>query len=225
MARTLPRSRPMSERADALRQQLIRNFDEVPEASGSFARRSTTPSAPASAPAPPPRPRHQHRHPRAGHARLPLPPASRREEAFVVLEGRGTLRVAGELLEIKAGDVAFLPPGPGLSAPDHQHLGRAAEVPLDQHPGAAGDRRVSRLGQVPGDVRPRRPGASPAWRASPPTSTTGKASLERAGRAARRLGREPLAQPGAAVAPVAQPVVQARLAALPELPASPARRR
>jgi uncharacterized cupin superfamily protein len=35
------------------------------------------------------------------------------EEAFVILEGRGTLRVAGEMLEIKAGDVAFLPAGPG----------------------------------------------------------------------------------------------------------------
>ena len=29
-----------------------------------------------------------------------------------MLEGRGTLRVAGEMLEIKAGDVAFLPAGP-----------------------------------------------------------------------------------------------------------------
>ena len=34
------------------------------------------------------------------------------EEMFVVLEGRGTLRVAGEMLEIKAGDVLFLPAGP-----------------------------------------------------------------------------------------------------------------
>jgi uncharacterized cupin superfamily protein len=34
------------------------------------------------------------------------------EEMFVVLEGRGTLRVAGEMLDIKAGDVIFIPPGP-----------------------------------------------------------------------------------------------------------------
>ncbi len=34
------------------------------------------------------------------------------EELFVVLEGSGTLRVAGELLPIKAGDVIFVPPGP-----------------------------------------------------------------------------------------------------------------
>ncbi|MBS0445922.1 MAG: cupin domain-containing protein [Proteobacteria bacterium] len=34
------------------------------------------------------------------------------EEAFVVLEGSGTLRVAGELLPITAGDVIFIPNGP-----------------------------------------------------------------------------------------------------------------
>jgi uncharacterized cupin superfamily protein len=34
------------------------------------------------------------------------------EEAFVVLEGRGHLRVAGQMLEIAAGDVIFIPPGP-----------------------------------------------------------------------------------------------------------------
>ena len=34
------------------------------------------------------------------------------EEAFVVLDGAGSLRVAGEMLAIKAGDVVFIPPGP-----------------------------------------------------------------------------------------------------------------
>lgn len=34
------------------------------------------------------------------------------EEMFIVLEGSGTLRVAGELLPIKAGDVIFIPCGP-----------------------------------------------------------------------------------------------------------------
>jgi uncharacterized cupin superfamily protein len=34
------------------------------------------------------------------------------EEMFVVLEGEGTLRVAGEMLPIRAGDVMFIPPGP-----------------------------------------------------------------------------------------------------------------
>ncbi|MGQ8774745.1 cupin domain-containing protein [Serratia sp. NA_112.1] len=34
------------------------------------------------------------------------------EEMFIVLEGSGTLRVAGEQLPIKSGDVIFIPPGP-----------------------------------------------------------------------------------------------------------------
>lgn len=34
------------------------------------------------------------------------------EEAFVILEGAGTLRVAGEMLALVAGDVIFIPPGP-----------------------------------------------------------------------------------------------------------------
>lgn len=34
------------------------------------------------------------------------------EEMFVILEGEGTLRVAGERLPLKAGDVVFIPPGP-----------------------------------------------------------------------------------------------------------------
>jgi len=34
------------------------------------------------------------------------------EEMFIVLEGSGTLRVADELLPIRAGDVMFLPAGP-----------------------------------------------------------------------------------------------------------------
>lgn len=34
------------------------------------------------------------------------------EEAFVILEGQGSLRVAGEMLPIAAGDVIFIPAGP-----------------------------------------------------------------------------------------------------------------
>jgi len=34
------------------------------------------------------------------------------EEMFVVLEGSGTLRVAGEMLPLRAGDMVFIPPGP-----------------------------------------------------------------------------------------------------------------
>lgn len=34
------------------------------------------------------------------------------EEMFIILGGNGTLRVAGELLPIREGDVIFIPPGP-----------------------------------------------------------------------------------------------------------------
>ncbi|MDE2145328.1 MAG: cupin domain-containing protein [Burkholderiales bacterium] len=34
------------------------------------------------------------------------------EELFIVLEGRGHLRVAGEMLPLRAGDLVFVPPGP-----------------------------------------------------------------------------------------------------------------
>ncbi|MEP7060899.1 MAG: cupin domain-containing protein [Betaproteobacteria bacterium] len=34
------------------------------------------------------------------------------EEMFIVVDGDGTLRVAGEMLPIRAGDVIFIPPGP-----------------------------------------------------------------------------------------------------------------
>jgi uncharacterized cupin superfamily protein len=34
------------------------------------------------------------------------------EEMFVVLEGRGHLRVAGQMLPVRAGDVIFIPAGP-----------------------------------------------------------------------------------------------------------------
>lgn len=34
------------------------------------------------------------------------------EEMFVILEGQGSLRVAGELLPLRAGDVIVIPPGP-----------------------------------------------------------------------------------------------------------------
>ena len=48
------------------------------------------------------------------------------EEMFVVLEGTGTLRVAGEMLPIRAGDVLFIPPGPGYP---HQII-NSSDAPL-----------------------------------------------------------------------------------------------
>ena len=102
----------MSERARDLAQRLIRNFDEVPRknylreplynaegarlARGTAARKLGA-SIDVVAPGKRGCPYHLH------HAQ---------EEMFVVLQGSGTLRVAGEMLPIKAGDVIFIPAGP-----------------------------------------------------------------------------------------------------------------
>jgi uncharacterized cupin superfamily protein len=48
------------------------------------------------------------------------------EEVFVVLEGEGTLRVAGELVPIRRGDVISIPPGPAYP---HQIL-NTSNAPL-----------------------------------------------------------------------------------------------
>lgn len=48
------------------------------------------------------------------------------EEMFVILEGWGTLRVAGEFLPLRAGDVVFIPPGP-----EHPHqIINTSDAPL-----------------------------------------------------------------------------------------------
>jgi len=49
------------------------------------------------------------------------------EELFVVLRGRGALRVDGELLPIEAGDVIFIPPGREFA---HQIL-NDSDAPLE----------------------------------------------------------------------------------------------
>ena len=45
------------------------------------------------------------------------------EEAFVILEGEGTLRVAGEMLAVSTGDTIFIPPGPQYP---HQFINTSA---------------------------------------------------------------------------------------------------
>lgn len=102
----------MNEKADALRRQLIRNFHEIPRERFERAPRYDSLVGPLSdgtlarklgcgvdtvAPGKQSCPYHFH------HTQ---------EEMFIVLEGTGTLRVAGELLPIKAGDVIFIPCGP-----------------------------------------------------------------------------------------------------------------
>ena len=102
----------MSSKAEELRAKLIRNIDEVPRT-------------------------HDLREPHYDSmgARLALGTAAKKmgvsvdvlqpgkrgcpyhlhyaqEEMFIVLQGEGTMRVAGEMLAVKAGDVVFMPAGP-----------------------------------------------------------------------------------------------------------------
>jgi len=102
----------MPGKADELRAKLIRNFDEVPltretreplyDGRGARLARGTAAlklgaSIDILEPGKRGCPYHLH------HAQ---------EEMFIVLEGHGTMRVAGEMLAVKAGDVIFVPPGP-----------------------------------------------------------------------------------------------------------------
>jgi uncharacterized cupin superfamily protein len=48
------------------------------------------------------------------------------EEMFVILEGEGTLRVAGERVPVRAGDVIVIPPGPEYP----HHLINTGAVPM-----------------------------------------------------------------------------------------------
>ena len=102
----------MSDRATQLATTLIRNINEVPltrllrephyDAQGARLARGTAAqklgaSFDILAPGKRGCPYHLH------HAQ---------EEMFVILEGSGTLRVGGEMLPVKSGDVIFIPPGP-----------------------------------------------------------------------------------------------------------------
>ena len=113
-----------SQRAQALRQALIRNFDSVapqrevrePLYESLFARLAAGTAAR-----------------KLGASIDTVPPGKRscpyhfhhaQEEMFIVLEGTGTLRVAGEMLALSAGDIAFIPPGPQYP---HQLINTSAQ--------------------------------------------------------------------------------------------------
>jgi uncharacterized cupin superfamily protein len=116
----------MNESAERLRAQLIRNFDEIaktreeraPLYDTLCARLGTGTAAT-----------------KLGIAIDIVAPGMRgcpyhfhyaQEEAFVILEGSGTLRVAGEMLAVKAGDTIFIPPGPAYP---HQII-NTSDAPL-----------------------------------------------------------------------------------------------
>ena len=113
-------------KADDLRAKLIRNFNEVPLshdlreplydsrgarlAAGTAALKLGA-SVDVLAPGKRSCPYHLH------HAQ---------EEMFIVLEGEGSMRVAGEMLAVKAGDVVFTPAGPDYP---HQMI-NTSQAPL-----------------------------------------------------------------------------------------------
>ena len=102
----------MTQRSDELRRQLVRNVQEV-----SFERQTREPlydtrcgSVSDGTVA---------RKLGANYDELPAGKRScpyhfhhAQEELFVILEGEGSLRVAGEMVPVRAGDVVFIPPGP-----------------------------------------------------------------------------------------------------------------
>jgi uncharacterized cupin superfamily protein len=101
----------MSTRAETLARTLIRNFNDVPlqreqreplyDSVGARLARGTAAlklgaSIDLIAPGMRACPYHFH------HAQ---------EEMFIILDGQGSLRVAGEMLPLRAGDIVFIPPG------------------------------------------------------------------------------------------------------------------
>jgi len=102
----------MSDRATALTEKLIRNFNDA-----ALTQEQRDPLYDSRAARLAPGTAAQ----KLGAAIDIVPPGKRscpyhfhhaQEEMFIVLEGSGTLRVAGEMLPIKRGDVMFIPAGP-----------------------------------------------------------------------------------------------------------------
>jgi uncharacterized cupin superfamily protein len=116
----------MTNPADALRTQLIRNIDAVPRTR--FERAPLYDSMCASL-------SDGTVAQKLGVVVDVLPPGARscpyhfhhaQEEMFIVLEGSGTLRVAGEMLAIVAGDVMTIPAGPAYP----HHIINTSSAPL-----------------------------------------------------------------------------------------------
>jgi uncharacterized cupin superfamily protein len=124
MIATTPPAGPLS--ASDLAQRLIRNFNSVPletwERPPLYANQGASLSSGTAAR-------------KMGCGLDIVPPGKQscpyhfhhaQEEMFIVLEGSGTLRVAGERLPITAGDVVFIPPGPQYP----HHIINTSDAPL-----------------------------------------------------------------------------------------------
>ncbi|HEX7435795.1 MAG TPA: cupin domain-containing protein, partial [Caldimonas sp.] len=116
----------MSDPAERLRQQLIRNFDTIEKSReqraplydtlcARLARGTAATKLGMSIDIVAP-----------GMRSCPYHSHYAQEEAFVILEGSGTLRVAGEMLALKAGDTVFIPSGPAYP---HQII-NTSDAPL-----------------------------------------------------------------------------------------------
>ena len=102
--------------SDELRRKLIRNFDEV-----ELRKSDRTPLYDGARSARVIGPREGLQGRKIGCSIDIVPPGKRtcpyhfhyaQEEVFIVLDGEGTLRVAGEMVPIRKGDVISIPPGP-----------------------------------------------------------------------------------------------------------------
>jgi uncharacterized cupin superfamily protein len=102
----------MNDEARALAKKLIRNFNEAPTThlvreplyDSAFARLAVGTAAQKLAASIDTVP--------AGKRSCPYHFHHAQEEMFIVLEGTGTLRVSGEMLPLRPGDIVFIPPGP-----------------------------------------------------------------------------------------------------------------
>jgi uncharacterized cupin superfamily protein len=85
------------------------------------------------------------------------------EEIFIVIEGTGTLRVAGELLPLKGGDVVFIPAGPEYP----HHILNTSDAPLKYL--SIGTNEPVEICEYPDSgkylatARPAQPGTEPAF--------------------------------------------------------------
>jgi uncharacterized cupin superfamily protein len=116
----------MNDTPTSLRDKLIRNFNEVPlehflraplyeSHSARLAQGTAALKMGASVDTLPP-----------GKMSCPYHLHHAQEEMFIVIEGTGTLRVAGEMLPIRAGDVIFIPVGPEYP----HHIINTSDAPL-----------------------------------------------------------------------------------------------
>lgn len=91
------------------------------------------------------------------------------EEMFIVIEGSGTLRVAGEMLPITAGDVLFLPAGPDYP---HQII-NTSDAPL--HYLSISTRQTPEICEYPDS------GKHNVWAAGPAGAKDAFATVQRSG--------------------------------------------